>query len=178
MAPDEKKCPQCAETVKEDAKVCRFCGFQFQPQAVRRTRTRMPSGCLVVIIAIVVIVGLMRLHWPENGSPDVASNASSTNTAAESPEDSRRTGLAFAAGQQLAATARNPDSLVIEQAIASDDGHLLCVRYRAQNGFGGMNRETAAWYDGTPHLDAAYWNKHCTKPMRDVTFVVEEGAKH
>lgn len=27
---DEKTCPQCAETVKKAAIVCRFCGYQFQ----------------------------------------------------------------------------------------------------------------------------------------------------
>ena len=26
---DEKTCPQCAETVKSAANICRFCGFSF-----------------------------------------------------------------------------------------------------------------------------------------------------
>ncbi|MBU9174012.1 zinc ribbon domain-containing protein [Burkholderia gladioli] len=29
MREDEKQCPQCAESVKYAAKVCRFCGHQF-----------------------------------------------------------------------------------------------------------------------------------------------------
>ncbi|PRH29629.1 zinc ribbon domain-containing protein [Burkholderia gladioli] len=29
MSEDEKRCPQCAESVKYAAKVCRFCGHQF-----------------------------------------------------------------------------------------------------------------------------------------------------
>lgn len=28
-----KRCPDCAETVKSAAKVCRFCGYRFEPQA-------------------------------------------------------------------------------------------------------------------------------------------------
>ena len=28
-SPDIKKCPDCAELVQADAKICRFCGFRF-----------------------------------------------------------------------------------------------------------------------------------------------------
>jgi Uncharacterised protein family UPF0547 len=31
--PDEKVCPECAETVKAAAQVCRFCGYRFEQAA-------------------------------------------------------------------------------------------------------------------------------------------------
>ncbi|MBX3543578.1 zinc ribbon domain-containing protein [Chelatococcus sp.] len=31
-ARDSKKCPECAEIVRRDAKVCRFCGHRFDPE--------------------------------------------------------------------------------------------------------------------------------------------------
>jgi hypothetical protein len=30
--PETKTCPDCAETVKAAAKVCRFCGYRFEPE--------------------------------------------------------------------------------------------------------------------------------------------------
>lgn len=83
---------------------------------------------------------------------------------------------ALAAGQALKKSARNPDSLVIEAATASDDGKTVCLSYRAQNGFGGMNRETLVFRDGAPLESAASWNRHCLGPMRDVTSEVKVGA--
>ena len=29
-----KKCPECAELVKKDARICRFCGYEFYPKPV------------------------------------------------------------------------------------------------------------------------------------------------
>jgi hypothetical protein len=29
-----KKCPQCAEVVKREARVCKFCGYEFYPKPI------------------------------------------------------------------------------------------------------------------------------------------------
>ncbi len=31
LRPETKRCPQCAETVKADARICRFCRYEFAP---------------------------------------------------------------------------------------------------------------------------------------------------
>jgi hypothetical protein len=62
----------------------------------------------------------------------------------------------------LKTSMRSPDSLKLDTVLGMDDG-TICYEYRAQNGFGGMNQETAALL---PHANAlttsdAAWNKHC-----------------
>jgi uncharacterized membrane protein YhaH (DUF805 family) len=32
ISPEMKECPQCAELVKREARVCRFCGYEFYPK--------------------------------------------------------------------------------------------------------------------------------------------------
>jgi hypothetical protein len=66
MAIRTKTCPDCAETVNAEAKVCRFCGYRFEPQheRPRRLRTKTPASCcgcscgssgLIALLAFIVI---------------------------------------------------------------------------------------------------------------------------
>ena len=59
-----KKCPRCAELVQPDARVCRFCGFDF----VRRSAPKPPPtsfnqclGCLAIIVAVPVGLAIIGL---------------------------------------------------------------------------------------------------------------------
>jgi Uncharacterised protein family UPF0547 len=66
MAIRTKICPDCAETVNAEAKVCRFCGYRFDQarERPRRVRTKTPASCcgcscgssgLIALLAFVVI---------------------------------------------------------------------------------------------------------------------------
>lgn len=55
---DEKQCPRCAETIKRDAEICRFCRFEFvnNPFFERRTQWRMNGCSSLVVIAVVLAI--------------------------------------------------------------------------------------------------------------------------
>lgn len=63
---------------------------------------------------------------------------------------------------------RNPDSFKMDSAIVPPSG-AVCMEYRAQNGFGGMNQESAVvtpafklLVQGTDDGFHTAWRKYCT----------------
>lgn len=71
----------------------------------------------------------------------------------------------------LKASLRDPASLEWETIRASDDAGVVCIEYRARNGFGGMNRGILVYAKNKARTDAAAWNAHCTAPLKDMKFV-------
>jgi len=63
---DEKKCPQCAETVKAEAKICHFCHHSFENNATSKPGASPPpkngkgrgKGCLVAL-GVLAALGFM-----------------------------------------------------------------------------------------------------------------------
>lgn len=70
----------------------------------------------------------------------------------------------------LRAANRNPDSVKWESIRANDDASVICIEYRGQNGFGGMNREFFALIAGKPSQKSAVWNRHCTQVLHDMKY--------
>lgn len=72
---------------------------------------------------------------------------------------------------------RNPASVKWEQIRANEDGSVICISYRSQNGFGGMNLEPAVFLNNKilmgDNARGDAWSKNCKKPMSDLTVLFE-----
>jgi hypothetical protein len=81
---DTKTCPRCAEAVRTQAKVCRYCGYDFStPEAAAPGKKKSGFfkvagwGCLGLIVLIVVLAAIGS-NAPRTNSPTAAEEPSST----------------------------------------------------------------------------------------------------
>jgi hypothetical protein len=126
-----RNCHECKTEVSSEAKACPKCGAPVKKASSLGT---------IFIVVLVGTVGLMILSSMSGPSDYSApSQPAKTSTDGRSTEKSVR---AQTLVLLIKKAARNPDSVKIESIIVTDDGST-CATYRAQNGFGGMNREQA-----------------------------------
>lgn len=68
---------------------------------------------------------------------------------------------AVSAAHSIKTALRDPASVQWESVRVNDDGSLVCLVYRARNGFGGMNLSPAVSIGGKISTDGDVWNKQC-----------------
>lgn len=131
----------------------------------------------VLVAAVVGGVAVPLLVGSDRNKPGVVPT---TETKADSAADVEGN-LAKTRYYQAAITAklvknalRDPASVQWESVRVNDDGSLVCLVYRATNGFGGMNLAPAVSIGGKISTDGDVWNKHCKgKTLFDLKDEVE-----
>ena len=122
---EEKVCPQCAETVKGAAAVCRFCGHSFstaQPQALEPPSTLKSMGAalmvgLLVIGALIAIA--MIASETDTGSGGTALFRKSDEEVAAMPVTATELFAAYEANEQAAQLEYGGRPLEITGTISS-----------------------------------------------------------
>ena len=68
MSEAEKQCPECAERIKKDARICRHCGYRYTAEQMRAQKKQEEKdaeqtalGCLGVIVVGLLIWGVVEL---------------------------------------------------------------------------------------------------------------------
>lgn len=163
-------CGECGASVSTEAKTCPSCGAS-RKIFRRPVGTKKPMSWLKKIgVALGVMFGVSLVL---GFAASVSGTKSGTESESEHDKQQKHmTYQAYLAAKAVKASLRNPDSLSFEQILANDDGSIICLTYRAQNGFGGMNIEHTVFKDGDPSQSHASWHAHCAgKVLNDVTAV-------
>jgi DNA-directed RNA polymerase subunit RPC12/RpoP len=163
------KCLECGGDVSSEAQSCPHCGVLVKKPKPPMSRAKKLALCAVGLFVLSVVYQTDQsaqrkaARTPEQVAADEK----------EAAQEAVRVGAVRVAVDQLRKSLRDPDSLVVESARAAADPVLVCIEYRAKNGFGGMNKEFVVFtgkkaYPG----NAAVWNKSCLGALRDYTQAV------
>ena len=111
------------------------------------------------------------------GAPGVAATGAVASAKTEAKAEDPNAVPTLVVGMSLKAASRNPDSLIIEHATTNPSNTFVCVLYRGQNGFGGMNRDHVVFTKRGGDPSARAWHRNCvTDGLRNVTNEVRTGA--
>lgn len=149
------KCKECGKKVSDTAAACPACGApNFIPEKKPASKiVRYGGGFVAVTILASVMAGI------------------ATNPA-QSPRTGDHLTQARAIADSIKTLSRNPDSVKIDKLLISDDGKVSCTQYRAQNGFGGMNREFVVMNNGQASKSIADWTDQCRDSFKDYSSLI------
>jgi hypothetical protein len=183
MKADEKSCPQCAETIKKAATICRYCGYRFSPEELARQKKadsrRVAWGCLPII----VIVGLIAITSSNRQGSTSHPEPSGGTPAASTIDTSER--IAFfqtKAKEAMTDALRDPGSAQYKDVTAHvfPEDHkiyVFCGYVNSKNGFGGYTGfkpfVAGAGIAATSEIVSDFsnlWNKLCTSEGTSVWF--------
>lgn len=142
------------------AKVCPSCG----------ARVPQPVGLLMIVLLVVIAGTIITAVSSPSKPVPIEPPKTAEQIAAETKEkeaDLKRYSAAVSAGSSIKKALRDPASLKFESMRVSDDAKIICAKYGARNGFGGMNQEYAVFVDGVSRKPESAWNKNCTGKMYD-----------
>jgi|GEM_PF-3496609 len=148
MQADERTCPECAETIKKAAAVCRYCGHRFRsadpstgPRNEKEEQVARKSkiGCAVVLVALVLLVAFCTPETSDTPD-DKLSSIVDTQPDADPFEDVSAQRLWITKSQDaIRGRLRDPDSAEFRETRFYSGGSVpvVCGEVNSRNGFGG-----------------------------------------
>lgn len=151
------KCKECSRDYSSSVTACPNCG---------KKRTN-PFSVITALLVLFLIVRCSMIDPPAKPVDTRTPEQIAAEKAADKADTDRMVAAAMVM-QSIKAAMRNPSSVQWKAVRANDNGSVVCVEYRAQNGFGGMNVEYAAYTGKGISTKPKDWNKHCTSELYDM----------
>lgn len=141
-----KPCKECGNPISKSAKACPQCGYKKKKTSV--------FTWLVLVIFLSIMYSVLSTNSPP--APLTRQTSKPLPSAEEIAESKRRAGVSVAAST-IKTALRDPKSIEWLETYSDNDGTLVCIQYRAKNGFGGMAINKSAVFFGV----ISDWDKHC-----------------
>ena len=156
-------CRECKREISSKAKTCPGCGSPIEQDAGF-------LKLLVVAIGVVVVWSFIS-STNFSGTPEkLPQNQPTAEDLKRKAQADRRFKAAFGLISEMKKETRNPSSFAVDQILSDDEPTIICVKFRAQNGFGGMNREILIFMDGKTSRNPKDWPRLCADgSMHDLT---------
>lgn len=155
------QCRECTKEISSNSKACPHCG----------SPTPRPIGIIGYLVIFIVGWSVFRCNFPEKratSEPPISAEQAAINAEISRIKEKRFDRVVFVLASIKAAT-RDPNSLSWVSVLANDDASVVCVTYRARNGFGGMNVEHVVGSALGISTSASAWNKSCAnRDMHDM----------
>ena len=158
-------CHNCGTSVSAAAKSCPQCGAKGKAFTGRLGSLAIIGRGFLILFGFVIVMSFYAATQKTAGAV-----SGSTKTSKDDANKLHREKLALAAVKSVRAVLRNPDSMVLETVLVDEEGDIACITYRAQNGFGGMNRDQIVFTPQGGGESRTVWNKFCAhKELYDLT---------
>jgi len=167
-----KPCAECGARISTQAEACPHCGAK--PRATMGPVRRLILGLIAVSIAVSVFSSKGNDEAIEKPVPIVKTPEQVAEEAASRSRSERAIFVVTALKHGL----RDPDSVKWQSIYVNNDASVVCVEYRAKNGFGGLNFEQTVYAKGKFSTASKPWNYHCAgKQLNNLKPMVEHVLK-